>query len=447
VVLCVLVVVAVAKPKQKTQETSTRISTTEAYIEPEADSESTDDVSTDEVEETDEVEVQSETFAVEIEAALANMSAEEKVAQLLILSPEQLTGEDDVTVAGTVTRAAMEDYPVGGLVYTYGNVENEEQLTNLVNGSMEMGYELTGYNPLIMAELVADGESAGEDTDTSTDSYIIYADSSDTTPIIEIMDGLTQLLDGADSIEASDIESAIEGVASEGASDEGSTVGVALTSSGVSESLFEQAAPIIIWNEEINKEIYGSIPKLRQDYDYHGVVAAEAVDSGEKAVELLTAGADMLYMPENFENIYEYLVGAVQDGSLTEDEINRAVGRVLTIKAKIDGEELTFENGDVADATNQDNEENTAATTQAAETQAATTQAATTQAATTRRTTTQAATTQAATTQKATTQAATTQKATTTQAATTQATTTQAATTQEQGETTEQIDDAPIFIQ
>lgn len=35
----------------------------------------------------------------------------------MFVTPEELTGEDGVTVAGDATRQALENYPVGGIVY------------------------------------------------------------------------------------------------------------------------------------------------------------------------------------------------------------------------------------------------------------------------------------------------------------------------------------------
>ena len=48
---------------------------------------------------------------------VSNMSEDEKIYQLLITTPESLTGVDAATMAGDATKTALEEYPVGGIVY------------------------------------------------------------------------------------------------------------------------------------------------------------------------------------------------------------------------------------------------------------------------------------------------------------------------------------------
>lgn len=48
---------------------------------------------------------------------LSQMTIEEKVAQMFFITPEQLTGADNVTATEDSTKAALDRYPVGGLVY------------------------------------------------------------------------------------------------------------------------------------------------------------------------------------------------------------------------------------------------------------------------------------------------------------------------------------------
>ena len=68
-----------------------------------------------------------------VNETLANMSTEEKVAQLFFVTPEQLTGADVVTAAGPDTQSALGAYPVGGIVYSSQNVQSEEQLRELLS--------------------------------------------------------------------------------------------------------------------------------------------------------------------------------------------------------------------------------------------------------------------------------------------------------------------------
>ena len=76
-----------------------------------------------------------ETFSVEVEAKLASMTTEQKVAQLFLTKPETLTGVDRVTISGNGTRDALKEYPVGGLIYSQTNFIGLEQAEALIGGA------------------------------------------------------------------------------------------------------------------------------------------------------------------------------------------------------------------------------------------------------------------------------------------------------------------------
>lgn len=63
---------------------------------------------------------------------VSNMSEDEKIYQLLITTPESLTGVDAATMAGDATKAAIEAKPVAGIVYDAINFEDSAQTTELI---------------------------------------------------------------------------------------------------------------------------------------------------------------------------------------------------------------------------------------------------------------------------------------------------------------------------
>ena len=83
--------------------------------------------SSGEAEETDNTTVhnglQPVVFSEEVEAKLADMTLEEKVAQMFWITPEALTHMDVVNVSRNGTRDAINAYPVGGLVYSAQNFQ------------------------------------------------------------------------------------------------------------------------------------------------------------------------------------------------------------------------------------------------------------------------------------------------------------------------------------
>ena len=71
-----------------------------------------------------------------VEAIIAEMTLEEKVAGLFVVTPEGITGVDTAVQAGDGTKTALEKYPVGGLVYFKKNIQSEEQIKKMIENSV-----------------------------------------------------------------------------------------------------------------------------------------------------------------------------------------------------------------------------------------------------------------------------------------------------------------------
>ncbi len=65
---------------------------------------------------------------------LDGMTPEEKVYQLFIVTQEQLTGVGQVVQSGETTRAAIEKYPVGGIIYFASNILDPQQCRDMISG-------------------------------------------------------------------------------------------------------------------------------------------------------------------------------------------------------------------------------------------------------------------------------------------------------------------------
>lgn len=72
-----------------------------------------------------------------VDETLAGMTLHEKVCQMMFVTPEELTGEDGVTVVGDATRQALENYPVGGIVYFAKNLESQDQVKEMIDNSQK----------------------------------------------------------------------------------------------------------------------------------------------------------------------------------------------------------------------------------------------------------------------------------------------------------------------
>ena len=82
---------------------------------------------------------------------------------------------------------------------------------------------------------------------------------------------------------------------------------------------------------------------LREELQFDNIIITDAMnmkiitkfyDAGEAAVMAIEAGNDMILMPDDFVSSYDAVYEAVQDGTLTERQIDQAVSRILTVKIR-----------------------------------------------------------------------------------------------------------------
>lgn len=80
---------------------------------------------------------------------------------------------------------------------------------------------------------------------------------------------------------------------------------------------------------------------LRNELNFKGVIITDALNmsaiseyysSEQAAVMALRAGCDMVLMPENFEEAYQGVLKAVQEGTISEERINDSLRRIYRIK-------------------------------------------------------------------------------------------------------------------
>lgn len=72
------------------------------------------------------------------------MTLEQKAAQPFVVTPEAITGVDTATLATEATRAALEAYPVGGIVYFQKNLVNEQKTRDMLANTQTYAREVTG---------------------------------------------------------------------------------------------------------------------------------------------------------------------------------------------------------------------------------------------------------------------------------------------------------------
>ncbi|MCH5281218.1 MAG: hypothetical protein J1E61_07070 [Lachnospiraceae bacterium] len=81
---------------------------------------------------------------------LSDMTLEEKVAQLFVVTPEALSKDADVLHGTSGLREGLMQYPVGGLIYFSQHIQSPEQVKGLLKASDAYGREAS-YVPLFLA--------------------------------------------------------------------------------------------------------------------------------------------------------------------------------------------------------------------------------------------------------------------------------------------------------
>lgn len=120
---------------------------TESETETETESETETE---EETEEEDTSQTEEDEKAQTAEELLDKMTTEEKVAQLFMVTPEALTGYNKVTTAEELTQKALEEYPVGGLIYFAENFVSPEQTKGMTGNVQKFAEEISGV-PLFLA--------------------------------------------------------------------------------------------------------------------------------------------------------------------------------------------------------------------------------------------------------------------------------------------------------
>ena len=345
--------------------------------------------------ETDIVSYQEEriVFFDAVEEKLAQMTTEEKVAQLFLITTEALTGVDGVTVAGNGTRDAINQYPVGGLVYSDGSFLSGAQIEVLISGTQGYSQNRVGLPLFIAVEEIGGSEGSPVANAclydvTATPSELASMGNVDavTEAVAErvnylqplgfnmMLGAVGNLADGKDAAYdvltyGSDAELVSQMVAAHVRAtqeiDVVSPIGVfprkgnsgdfaELTEEELQifQSAIDADAGVIVVSNSYASSLTGekdtpctmaagTVAKIRGEMGYKGIlmtaplnedVITSVYGSGEAAVKAIVAGMDMIYMPENFVEAYEAVLEAVNNGTISQMRLDNAVGRVLTEK-------------------------------------------------------------------------------------------------------------------
>ncbi len=111
----------------------------------------------------------------DILAVIESLSVEEKAGALIMTTPEALTGVTAATQAGEGTKAALEKYPVGILIYDKDNWVDSEQFKTLISKTKDLYAEAYASENELQSLLVAVKEDGSINKTINLDNEISSA--------------------------------------------------------------------------------------------------------------------------------------------------------------------------------------------------------------------------------------------------------------------------------
>ena len=326
-----------------------------------------------------------------VSGVIEEMTIEDKVAGLFIVNPEQLTGVATAVKAGSGTQEALSKYAVGGVVYSSKNIKSADQISEMLSTTISMSkypiFTMTGEwgSGAIKTSIgidgitdVTDSGSAYEAGTTIANAMYKYGFNFDIAPgmdisekgawgtDIEAVKGITESF--VQALQGSGIQACAYSFPKGG--NTGSSmeqIDDSMESLVTNEyTLFKNAidnsnvTAIMMSNASFPNVIGDNTPaslssvmiedELRGVLGFDGIVISGALNEGaiteyytsdQAAVMAVKAGADMVFLPEDFETAYNGLLEAVNSGEISENRINESLSRIYSIKYADRVEEIT----------------------------------------------------------------------------------------------------------
>ena len=354
-----------------------------------------------EVEVEEEPVVELSVLDMIVENCIAELTLEEKIAALFIVTPELLTGADNVTRAGDTTREKLLAYPIGGLVYFSSNFSSASQVREMLENTRNMskyplflaideeGGRVARLASKNLADNVGPMWNIGETLDPQNAkeagvkiatylrgfgfnvNFAPVADviiDPENSPIGDRSFG-TDAMMAAEMVKAfvqgakeAEVHSTLKHFPGIGGTVTDTHVSMAITERSLEEMRGFEFLPFIAGIEagvdlimmshvsspnvtddntpaSLSKKMITEI--LRGELGYDGIVITDAMNMGaiteyytaaDASVRALQAGADMILMPESFEEAYIGITEAVQSGKITEERINESLRRIYRVK-------------------------------------------------------------------------------------------------------------------
>lgn len=321
-------------------------------------------------------------FATLAQEYMSTMTDDEKIYQMIIATPEALTGVDVATVAGDATKEAIVSQPVGGIIYAEDNFEDANQTTELISNSQSYAQtpmfiavaEEGGDNSPVATKLddttlnnmstyEKDGEATAHNNARSVANYLTkYGFNLNLAPIANLEGDNAYSADAETS--ATLISQAVSGFQTNGVI---STIKQFPISSDTDKSADElrateflpftaginQGTGIVMLSSAKATTIDSDNPAfmsqrivtelLLKELKFNGVVMTpvlsdsaitDAYTTEQIVTNSINAGANLLLAPSDIDEYVEAIKTAIDNKTITQQQIDESVTKILTLKFK-----------------------------------------------------------------------------------------------------------------
>lgn len=267
---------------------------------------------------------------------------------------------------------ALDQYPVGGLVYSQNNFQGKEQTAKMLNDAqayykeknqfaMLLGVTEEGskdYSPVAVANNFPVQPMASEfqtiknasDSAAIMSEYLI-SQGFNLNMAIHTTTGLS-----GDKRSYNDSKEVVQKFVAAQMKEyqQRKIIGMFQTFPSNNASM-EKDAECIMVEDIISKELTGdettscvmsakAIEQLRTQRAFKGALMSSPLNTEsitskyqpeEAARNAFLAGCDLLYLPADFKAAYQGILDGIKAGKITEERLNQSVGRILTLKIKL----------------------------------------------------------------------------------------------------------------
>ena len=304
-------------------------------------------------------------------AKVKEMTVEEKVCQLFLTRPEEITGVKQFTQAGDKTKEAIETYPLGGFVFAEENFGGKNFTQEMMSNVQTYAKDRIGV-PMILAVNEMGGDRSPLATKNQYNKEADPADWNSADQAANSSGNIAQYIKecGLNTNLAPDVQSlgndtdlsAAMVTASITSYNENGLYTVAKVFPGNQiERPGEQLAPfksaakagvtfMMVGNnpcESVTKDASApcstssaAVEYIRNTFEYNGPIMTDDLAAGlsdgksqeDAAVAAIKAGVDMIYVSTGFKNSYNAVLEAAKQGDIPQERLDDAVSRVLTAK-------------------------------------------------------------------------------------------------------------------